>query len=135
MITVADALARLRAAEASGALARTCAQQGVDVLVHFGSSVAGDHPGDIDLAVGFIPGRPGDLLATIDALAELVPGDHLDVMDLDRAGPVAMHRAMTGGRLLYESGPSRFAERQIFAINHYIDTEPFRRLLAESLLQ
>lgn len=80
-----------------------------------------------------MPGEPGDFLLFLDGLAALVPGDHLDVMDLAAAGPVAMRRALVDCRVLYATTPAAFFERQVFAINHYIETQPLRDALLESL--
>lgn len=38
------------------------------------------------MAIGFEPARPHDFLAAVNALLDLVPGDHPDIMDRDRAG-------------------------------------------------
>ena len=137
MGSAARTLRRLRAAKDSGALAELCRRRSIELAVLFGSSVAradpGREPRDVDLALSFRRGGAGDLLAAIDDLAELVGGDDLDVMDLASAGPVAMHRVFTSGELLYQADPHLFAERQIFAINHYIETAPLRRSVLESL--
>ncbi|GAA2182866.1 hypothetical protein GCM10009785_23940 [Brooklawnia cerclae] len=108
MITVAEQLDALDGSAASGALARLCRRHRVDVLVLFGSAVDSQTPGDIDLAVAFEHGAVSDLLGFVDALATLVPGNHVDVMDLDRAGPVAQHRALTRCRVLYMRTPAAF---------------------------
>lgn len=94
---------------------------------------AGREPRDLDVAILFRPGTPGDLLAFLDELAELLRGDCIDVMDLAAAGPVPTHRALVTGELIYEAEPHLFAERQVFAVNHYIETAPLRRALLESL--
>ena len=133
MVTVADALQLLRDAARSGRLAQVCHAHGVDLLVLFGSALTRSDPGDIDLAMAFKPGDRGDLLGFIDDLAEFVPGDHLDIMDLDRAGPVALHRALVAPEVLYSTSKSIFAERQIFAIVNYFDTAHLREGLLESL--
>lgn len=133
MVGVSEALRQLDSAVASGVLATLCQEQRVDLLVLFGSAVSSPDPGDIDLAVAFVPGEPHDLLGFLDALARMVPGDHLDVMDLGAAGPVAMRRALTECRVLYATTPGAFFERQIFAINHYIETQRLRDALLDSL--
>lgn len=137
MGTVAQSLDRLLAARNSGELAALCERQELELLVLFGSAASREEtsrePADIDLAIASRGGGSVDLLAVIDDLAQLVGGDHLDVMDLAMADPVAMHRAMTGGEVLYEGEPHAFAEKQIFAINHYIDTAHMRRAVLESL--
>lgn len=135
MITVADSLSRLEDAGSSGELDELCRRHGVDLLVLFGSALDKPTPRDIDVAVAFGAGRSGGLLAFIDDLADMVPGDHLDVMALDSAGPVAAHRALVPGRVLYATSPRAFFDRQSFAINHYIETKPLRDALLESLQQ
>lgn len=89
--------------------------------------------GDIDLALAFDRHADKDFLATVTDLLALVPGDHLDVMDLDRADPVGRYTAMTGGRPLFAWPPADFWERQIFAINHYVETQPLRDAVLRSL--
>lgn len=133
MATVSDALARLGQAEASGALETLCRRRRVDLLVLFGSALTSQAPGDVDLAVAFEPGFSRNLLDFADELADLVPGDHLDIMPLDSAGPVAGQRALTRGRVLFATSPRAFFDRQTFFINHYIDTQPMRDALLESL--
>ncbi len=133
MITVGEQLASLEAAQASGALGELCENHQVDLLVLFGSVLTSSTPGDIDLAVAFRPDSPADLLGFLDALADVAPGDHLDVMNLGIAGPVAQHRALTNCRVLFAATPAAFHERQIFAINHYIETKPLRDALLRSL--
>lgn len=136
MGTVRRTLERLEAAVESGALAELCRNHSVELLVLFGSAASSQGSAsarDVDLALAFRPGEEGDLLGVIDALGTLAGSDALDVMDLDSAGPVAMHRALTGGRALYAESPQALTERQIFAINHYIETAPLRRAVLESL--
>lgn len=137
MGTVARMLHRLESARDSGALADLCRRHDVELLVLFGSAATRPHghpaPQDLDLALAFRRGERGHLLAVIDDLAEIADGDVLDVMDLASADPVAMQRALTTGTVLYAEHPQAFTERQIFAINHYIETEPLRRALLESL--
>lgn len=133
MVGVLEALSHLDSAVGSGVLPTLCQEQRIDLLVLFGSAVNSTDPCDIDLAVAFIPGEPHDFLRFLDALAGIVPGDHVDVMDLDAAGPVARRRALTDCRVLYATTPAAFFERQIFAINHYIETQPLRDALLDSL--
>src|SRR5690625_1335530 len=127
MRTPAQDLARLRTAVADGRLEEVCRAHGVELLVLFGSAVTEDDPGDIDLALAWSRDQRSDLVAFVVSLMEIV-GDSIDVMDLDRAGPVARQRALTRGEVLVELNPHAFAERQMHAIREFIETEPFRRL-------
>lgn len=132
-ITVRESADRLESAGRSGELARLCRRFDVEILVLFGSAVeAHADPGDVDVAIGFTAHAPRDLLGVVDALGDLVPGDHLDVMDLDRAGPVAQRAAMAG-RVLYAAHPSVTTEREIRAFMAYEDTRWLRRLQTEAL--
>lgn len=137
MSSVTEALERLDAARGSGALAELCRRHEVELLVLFGSaastSPSARAPRDVDLAVAFRHGAERRLLDVIEDLAALIGGDQLDVMDLATAGPVAMQRALTRGVVLYAETPQAFTERQIFALNHYIETAPLRRAALESL--
>lgn len=135
MISISDSLQRLDAVTASGALEELCRRHKVELLVLFGSALTAEAPGDIDLAVGFAHGHRHELLDFLDALYELIPGDHLDVMPLDTAGPVALHRALTAPRVLFSITPQAFHERQIFAMMYYMDTQHFRDAILESLAE
>lgn len=132
-ITVADALARLNEAIESGELAELCGRLGVEIVTLFGSALTSSDPGDIDVAVGFARGAERDLLGVVNALGELVPGDHLDVMDLDRADPVAQKAALVGARVLCEAHRSVSTEREIRAFMAYEDTRWLRDLQTETL--
>lgn len=120
-------LERLRAAAADGRLVSLCQEHGVEVLVLFGSALTSTRPGDVDLAAGF--GDPGrrPFLELVTALMDL-GGDAVDVLDLDRGGPVVRQRALTQGELLVELRPGAFATRQMAAMREFIETMPFRRL-------
>lgn len=133
MITATESLERLEDVLDSGELSEVCRKHHVDLLVLFGSSLNQPDPGDIDLGVAFKPDAKHFFLEFVDELAGLVPGDHLDVMSLDSAGPVAMQRALVAPRVLYAATPRAFYDRQTFAINHYIDTQHLRDALLRSL--
>lgn len=128
------ALARLQAAAQDGRLDDLCARHGVRVLTVFGSVVRPEAtPRDLDIAVGFEPGRPGDLLALLDDLTVLTGSDDLDVMVLDRAGPVARERGLVGCLALYESEPMAYARAQVAAIGERLDTAWLRALELEAM--
>lgn len=112
----------------SGELAVLCEQQGIALLVVFGSVLAEvDHPSDLDLAVRFHTKSP-DTLGFLDSLSRGMPGDYVDLMVLNDAGPVARERALVGGRPLYEAHPGEFANAQIAAIMERLDTDWLRKL-------
>ena len=132
-ITVKEALARLEECVESGVLAALCERLGVEIVTLLGSALTSSDPGDMDVAVGFARGADRDLVGVVNAFADLVRGDHLDVMDLDRAGPVAQKAAMIGSRVLYEAHRSVSTEREIRAFMAYEDTRWLRDLQTEVL--
>lgn len=123
---------RLLAAEASGDLAALCARLRVELLVLFGSAAREDaDASDVDLAVGFEHGETADLLGLLDGLYQLTGYEDFDLLDLDRAGPVARERALVGIRLLHQSREGAFANRQIAAMMERMDTDEMRRVELE----
>jgi predicted nucleotidyltransferase len=128
------ALDRLRAAADDGRLERLCRRLGIRVMTVFGSAVRQDTaPRDLDVAVGFERDHPGDVLLVLDALGELTGSDDLDLMVLDRAGPVARERALVQCVPLYESEPSAYATAQVAAMGERMDTDWLRALDLETL--
>lgn len=133
----ATALARLRRALTDGSLVDIAHQHGLALVVLFGSAAdpTESSPGDLDLAVAWGAGTTGgDLVGLTSDLLGLV-GDAVDVLDLDRAGPVVRQRALTRGEVLVEREAGAFATRQMRAMRDYADTAYLRRrqlaLLAE----
>ena len=128
------ALTRLRAAADDGRLDQVCQRHGIRVLTVFGSAVRPEaEPRDLDVAVAFKPEVAGDVLAVLDALSELTGSDDLDLMVLDRAGPVARERALVQCLPLYESEPTAYATAQVAALGERMDTEWLRALDLETL--
>lgn len=121
------ALQRLVDAAEGGRLDAVCSRHRVRVLTVFGSTVRGARePRDLDVAVGFEPSGQGDLLALLDDLAALTGSDDLDVLVLDRAGPVARERALVGCLPLYESEPMAYASAQTAAMGERMDSDWLR---------
>lgn len=126
-----EALRRLHAAADDGRLDRLCSEHDVRLLVLFGSAATdAPDPGDLDLA--YLPGKATQPLRFLDAVVGLVGDDRVDLVRLDRAGPVVNHRAFSGTGL-YESEPGLFARQRDLALRRYFDTAHIRRVQAEVL--
>jgi predicted nucleotidyltransferase len=122
-------LAALRAAADSGALAGLCRRHAIRLLAVFGSVLDPSRaPSDLDVAVAFEPEATPDLLRLLEDLATLTSVESVDVLDLDRAGPVARERALVGTLALYESKPGAFANAQMAAMTERMETDWLRRL-------
>ena len=128
------ALDRLRAAADDGRLEELCGRHGVRVLTVFGSAARrGTVPRDLDVAVGFQPNTTGDVLALLDDLSVLTGSDDVDLLVLERAGPVARERALVQCLPLYESEPTAYATAQVAAMGERMDTAWLRALDLEAL--
>lgn len=132
-VPVTQSLSALRAAADDGRLRAVCASFDIELLTLFGSALSSDNPSDIDVAVGFAHGAERDLIGAVGALSDLVPGDHLDIMDLDRAGPVARVEGLVGAQILHESAAGAFSRRELAALGEYLDTAYLRQALLREL--
>lgn len=109
-----------------------CARSGVRLMVLFGSAAHGDaDPADVDVAVAFERGIEARVVSLLDELYRFTGFEDFDILDLDRASPLARERALTGGRLLYQAQSGLFATRQIAAIMERLDTDEMRRVELE----
>lgn len=130
-MTPAQALDRLRRMAGCGDLARLCDQYGVALLVAFGSAVRIDRAEaarDLDVAVSWTQDSRRDLFGLVGALVGAVGFDAIDVMEVDRAGPVAVEQALVGTVPLYEADAGLLAALRDRAIMRRMDTEWLRRL-------
>lgn len=133
-VTPHDALGVLRAAAGDGRLDMLCECHGIRVLTVFGSAVReGSSPHDLDVAVLFEQRADADVLAVIDALAELTGSDDIDLLDLGRAGPVARERGLVGCLALYESEPTAYATAQVAAAGERMDSDWLLRADLETM--
>lgn len=136
MVNPSEGLTRLRAAVSSGQLDDFCTRHGVRVLTVFGSAGRGEECArDLDIGVLTEVGVPFDLLAAGSDLSELSGVEAVDVVHLNKAGPVLRERALVNSVALYESEPGALATAQAAAIGERIDTDPSRRLDLELLAE
>jgi predicted nucleotidyltransferase len=103
---------------------------GVELLVQFGSTVAGTThaQSDVDLAV-LLPGPPASLFELGDlalALQPLFPEVEVDLALLNHADPLLLKQVTERGRLLF-GDPARWQEFRAYAFKRYQD---HRRFLA-----
>lgn len=134
--TPAEALRILRTAAEDGRLDDLVERHRLRLFVVFGSAERGEPTArDLDIAVSAREGERFDLVALVVELMTLTGTGDIDVLDLDRAGPVARQHALFG-EPLYESEPGLYAREQVRASTERMDTEWFRlwdlQLMAES---
>ena len=133
MVTPIEGLARLRAASESGELDEFCARHGIRILTVFGSAVRESAPRDLDIGVMTEPGTAFDAVVAINDLIVLTGCDTVDLVHLNRGGPLIRERALVGSIGLFESTPGALAAAQSAAIALRIETDPMRRLDLELL--
>ena len=137
MASTVAAARRVLAAAETGKLAELGAKHRLDLVVLFGSAAqAGTaDPGDVDVAVRFEHGAPQDVLGVLNDLSDLACSDDIDLMVLNRAGPVARERALVGGIPLYQGVSGAFVTAQMAAVLERMDTDHLRRLDLELMAQ
>jgi predicted nucleotidyltransferase len=139
MNSATDALDRLRAAAASGALDALCDALHIALVVAFGSTTANDRlhdPRDLDVAVRFRPDAETTRVDVINALIDLTGYTEVDVVDLAAAGPVLRARALgPAGEPLYEATSGSYAIAQMAALTEAMETSWLRRLDLELLAE
>jgi predicted nucleotidyltransferase len=113
-------------------LARVCRRQAVCLLVAFGSAVRDLRrpESDLDLAVwmataNIAPQAPVRLEV---ALRPLFPGEHLDLVLLNRASPLLQFQVALRGAVLFEAAPGVFHAFQVLASKRHADVAHLRRL-------
>jgi predicted nucleotidyltransferase len=120
---------RLRNAAVDGRLDALAEAHDLSLVVLFGSASRGEPDArDLDVAVGSRERTGIDEVEVICALMDLVGSDRVDLLKLDRAGPVARQHALVPGDPLYEYQPGEFARQQMRASGQRLGTEWMRRL-------
>jgi predicted nucleotidyltransferase len=128
------ALDRLRVVARTGELDQLCARHGVRIMSVFGSTAAGaDNPRDLDIAVAFLPGAEAQVLDLVEDLVALTGTEAIDLLVLNRAGPVAKERALVGAVPLYQNEPCAYANAQMAAMLERMETDWLRRLDLEAM--
>jgi uncharacterized protein YutE (UPF0331/DUF86 family)/predicted nucleotidyltransferase len=113
-------------------LACVCRQQAVCLLVAFGSAVRElrGSARDLDLSVWMTTANsaPLTLVRLEVALRPLFPGEHLDLVLLNRASPLLQFQVARHGAVLFEAAPGVFHAFQVLASKRHADVAHLRRL-------
>lgn len=135
MPTPVDGLDRLRAAAEDGQLDEFCARHSVRILTVVGSAARRDpHAADHDVGVMLEPGATIDYPTIITDLTNLADTD-IDLVHLNRAGPLIRERALIGSFVLFEREGGEWASASTAAALERMDTAHLRRLDLELLAQ
>jgi len=135
MTTPVDGLDRLRAAGEDAQLEEFCTRHAVQLLTVFGSAAQRDpQAADLDVGMMLEPGVTIDYPTVITDLTNLADTE-IDLVHLNRAGPVIRERTLIGSIVLFESERGACASASTAAALERMDTAHLRRLDLELLAQ
>jgi len=100
--------------------------EGLQLVLVFGSIVSGRMHRQSDIDLAFLFDRPVDILALTNMVIKLLHTDSVDVIDLKHASPLLKFSAAKNGRLLYERSSGVFNEFCSLAFRIYVDTKKLR---------
>jgi uncharacterized protein len=106
-------------------------EEGLKLVLLFGSAAAGTAHKKSDIDLGFLFEKPVDLLALTNRVIRLLHTDRVDVVDLKRAVPLLSFSVAKKGRLLYESSSGAYNEFCSLAFRRYVDSKKLRDRRAE----
>ena len=108
-------------------------EEGLELVLLFGSVVKGDihKRSDIDLAFQF--DKPIDILSLTNRVIRLLHTDNIDVIDIKRSSPLLRYSIAKNCRLLYEKLPGMFNEFCSLAFKMYVDTKKLRNAQAKAI--
>jgi len=101
-------------------------EEGLRLIVLFGSLAAGKTHSGSDVDLGFLFDGTVDLVGLTNKVMRLLQMNEVDVVDLRRTNPVLRLSAVKNGLLLYEREPGMFNQFYSLALRRYLDTRKFR---------
>lgn len=127
---VSEALRRLRAAVGDGRLDALADENGLRLLVLFGSAGRGEAARDLDLA--YLADHDTDHWRLLADLVDLAGTELIDLVDLAEANVLLRAEALVGEPLL-ERAPASYADEQMAAVTQAMDTRWLRELSLETM--
>lgn len=103
-------------------------EEGLQLVLLFGSMASGKAHGRSDIDLGFLFDKPQDILALTNRVIRVLRNDRIDVVDLRHANPLLNFMAVTKGEPLYERSPGLFNSFYSLAVRRYIDTKKLRKV-------
>jgi len=112
----------------------------VVAAIVFGSAARGDTrpDSDIDVAVLFTREAAERGINRSELIADIMgvlKRNDVDVVILNRASPLLLHRVVRDGHVVYAANQGALAEFIIRSIQQYEDTKPLRKLQKQRLQQ
>lgn len=101
-------------------------EDGLQILLLFGSTVSGNTHKKSDIDLAFLFDRPVDILTLTNKVIRLLHTDNIDVVDLKNASPLMRFSIAKNGILIYEKEDAMFNGFYSLAFRRYIDTKKIR---------
>lgn len=119
--------------EISERLAPLFQDEGLRLVLLFGSSVTGKMHRHSDIDLAFLFDRDMDIIALTNTVIRLLHTDNVDVIDLKHASPLLRFSVVKNGRLLYERSQGEFNSFSSLTFRRYVDTKKLRDMQATSI--
>lgn len=100
--------------------------EGLSLIILFGSMASGAVHAQSDVDIAFLYGRKVDILELTNRASMLLGTDRIDVVDLRHAAPLLKFAVARTGQILYERSPGVFSDFYSLAFRRYIDTKKLR---------
>jgi predicted nucleotidyltransferase len=130
---MSDAKVIISIEEIRNRLSPLFADEGLRLILLFGSIVTGKVHKRSDIDLAFLFDKPVDILALTNRVNRLLHADNVDVVDLRRASPLLKYSAVRHGKPLYERKQGIFNEFYSLAFRMYVDTKKLRDAQAVSI--
>lgn len=101
-------------------------EEGLRLVLLFGSVASGKEYQGSDIDLGFLFDKPIDILGLTNRVIRLLRTDRVDVIDLSRASPLLKHSVIRTGKALFEKTPGLFNIFQSLTFRIYVDAKKLR---------
>jgi predicted nucleotidyltransferase len=105
----------------------------LQLVVLFGSHATGRVHSKSDIDLGFLYGKPIEILDLTNRVIQCLETDKVDVIDLRRASPLLCFCAARAGKLLFEKTPGQFNAFYSLSFRKYMDTKKLRDAQQEAI--
>jgi hypothetical protein len=119
-------MTELNIGEIKNRLAPLFDEEGLQLVLLFGSVASGKECQESDIDLGFLFDKPIDILGLNNRVIRLLRTDRVDVIDLSRASPLLKHSVIRTGKALFEKTPGLFNIFQSLAFRIYVDAKKLR---------
>ena len=108
---------------------------GLQLVLLFGSVAAGKVHKKSDVDLAFLFDRPVDILSLTNSVIRLLHTDNVDVVDLKHASALLKFSVGKNSRLLYERTSGDFNIFFSLAFRRYVDTKKLRNMQSTAIRQ